>query len=216
MSDSRIIGLLGGTFDPVHNGHIHIATEALANTPIAQIYFVPNHMPPHKHTAHASTSDRMAMLTLATEDHENMDASTIELDRPPPSYTLTTLAAWKKSRPSDTVVFIIGDDALPHLDQWHKAHQLLDYCHLLICDRQQKHMTDEINANPLLKDRQSHALSDMTKLTSGRVFTLSNSIIPISSSSIRAHYQHDKQASSNDLPREVHTYIKQHGLYTQK
>lgn len=216
MSDSRIIGLLGGTFDPVHNGHIHIATEALACTPITQVYFIPNHMPPHKDTVNAPTSDRMAMLTLATENHKSMAVSTIELDRPPPSYTLTTLVAWKKNRPKDTLVFIIGDDALPHLDQWHAANQLLDHCHLLICHRQQRHLADEINANGLLKGRQRHALSDMSKLTSGRVFTLDNSITPISSSSIRAHYQRDREASSDDLPRNVHAYIKQHGLYTQK
>ena len=122
----RPIGLLGGTFNPVHEGHLSIAREALRLFALDAVWFIPCAVPPHKPAHHlAPNEDRLAMLRLAIAGEPRFDAIPIEFDRPGTSYTVDTVRALQTLHPGDGFVFIIGADTLPELPTWHQPLELL-------------------------------------------------------------------------------------------
>ncbi len=124
--DSRPIGLLGGTFNPVHDGHLSIAREAMRLFDLSAVWFIPCAIPPHKPAdGLASNADRLAMLRLAIQDEPRFQALDIEFHRPGKSYTLDTVRDLRARHPGTGFVFIIGADTLPELSTWHKPLDLL-------------------------------------------------------------------------------------------
>ena len=122
----RPIGLLGGTFNPVHEGHLSIAREALRLFDLGAVWFIPCAIPPHKPaTTLAAHAHRLAMLPLAIAGEPRFEALPVEFDRPGTSYTLDTVRALQARHPSVEFVFIIGADTLPELPTWHKPLELL-------------------------------------------------------------------------------------------
>ncbi len=121
------IGLLGGTFNPVHEGHLSIAREAMRLFDLAAVWFIPCSIPPHKPaTGLAPNADRLAMLQLALADEPRFKALPIEFDRPGTSYSLDTITALQAAHPGQPFVFIIGADTLPELHTWHKPLEILE------------------------------------------------------------------------------------------
>ena len=122
----RTIGLLGGTFNPVHDGHLSIAREALQLFGLDAVWFIPCSNPPHKPAAGlASNEDRLAMLQLALAGEPRFAALPIEFDRPGKSYTLDTVLALQARHPDVEFVFIVGADTLFELHTWHRPLELL-------------------------------------------------------------------------------------------
>jgi nicotinate-nucleotide adenylyltransferase len=123
----RPIGLLGGTFNPVHEGHLSIAREAMRLFDLAAVWFIPCSIPPHKPTTQlAPNGDRLAMLRLAIAAEPRFQALSIEFDRPGTSYSLDTIRTLQEQHPDQTFVFIIGADTLPELHTWHKPLDILE------------------------------------------------------------------------------------------
>jgi len=123
---SRPIGLLGGTFNPVHEGHLSIAREAMRLFELSAVWFIPCSIPPHKPTSQlAANEDRLAMLRLAIADEPRFQALPIEFDRPGTSYSLDTIRTIQEQHPDQSFVFIIGADTLPELHTWHKPLEIL-------------------------------------------------------------------------------------------
>lgn len=123
---SRTVGLLGGTFNPVHDGHLSIAREALRLFALDAVWFIPCSNPPHKPAAGlASNEDRLAMLRLAFAGEPRFEALPIEFDRPGKSYTLDTVLALQARHPDVEFVFIVGADTLFELHTWHRPLELL-------------------------------------------------------------------------------------------
>lgn len=132
----RTIGLLGGTFNPVHAGHLSIAREALHLFQLDAVWFIPCSNPPHKPAAGlASNADRLAMLRLATADEPRFDVLTIEFERPGKSYTIDTVRTLQARHPDITFVFIIGADTLPEIHTWHKPLELLELIRIVTLAR---------------------------------------------------------------------------------
>ena len=122
----RAIGLLGGTFNPVHDGHLSIAREALRLFALDAVWFIPCAVPPHKPAGNlAANADRLAMLRLAVAGEPRFDALSIEFERPGKSYTVDTVRALQALHPGAGFVFIVGADTLPELHTWHKPLELL-------------------------------------------------------------------------------------------
>ena len=122
----RTIGLLGGTFNPVHEGHLSIAREALRLFALDSVWFIPCAVPPHKPVHDlASNADRLAMLRLAIAGEPRFAALDVEFNRPGKSYTLDTVRALQALHPGDAFVFIVGADTLPELPTWHRPLDLL-------------------------------------------------------------------------------------------
>lgn len=123
----RKIGILGGTFDPPHNGHLLIANEVLQALDLAEVWFMPNQEPPHKQMSEgASTDDRVKMLELAIYGHPNFKIETIELERSGRSFTIDTMRLLKNEYPNVDFYFIIGADMIEYLPKWNKIDELIN------------------------------------------------------------------------------------------
>lgn len=120
-------GILGGTFDPPHNGHIAIAETAIRKLKLDKVIFIPAKTPPHKSREKISSQqDRLAMIKLAVGGREKIEISEIEFDRPGPSYTVDTLAELHKKYPGDEFYFLIGADNIPELESWHRPEKIME------------------------------------------------------------------------------------------
>lgn len=124
----RKIGILGGTFDPPHHGHLLIANEALHGLALDEIWFLPNQEPPHKKkSAQIKNEDRVEMLKLALQDVPNFKIEKIELERTGPSYTYDTMRQLTELHQDAKFYFIIGADMIEYLPKWHKIDELLEF-----------------------------------------------------------------------------------------
>lgn len=119
------LGIFGGSFDPVHHGHMTLASCCLEQASLDEVWFVPNARQPLKPTGpHAEDSDRIAMLKLACADETRFTISTLEIDRGGVSYTVDTLAAIRESNPEDELFFLMGADSLEDLPHWHRPEEI--------------------------------------------------------------------------------------------
>jgi nicotinate-nucleotide adenylyltransferase len=128
----RRIGILGGTFDPPHYGHLLIANEVGFRLQLDEVWFMPNQLPPHKVKRSDTTNeDRLEMLKRATKNHSNFKIETIELQRLGPSYTIDTIRLLKSQYPEDEFYFIIGADMIEYLPKWNQIDELIQLIHFV-------------------------------------------------------------------------------------
>jgi len=129
------IGLFGGTFDPVHFGHLRPAVELAETYTLDSLYLLPNHRPVHRGPARASTEHRIAMLELAIAGTERLTVDSREALRETPSYTFETLTELHAEQPEATVLFFMGLDAFAKYDTWHQWEEILELANLVIVKR---------------------------------------------------------------------------------
>lgn len=129
------VGLFGGTFDPVHDGHLAVARHVLASCDIQYILFIPAPHPPHKKITSTSFAQRVDMLNLALEGEQHMRVSLIENEYLGPSYTVRTIKELKQRQNDVEHYLIIGADSLVDLPQWYKARELIALVHLIVAGR---------------------------------------------------------------------------------
>lgn len=121
------VGILGGTFDPPHYGHLLIANEVLSTLHLDEIWFMPNQEPPHKKKSKSiKNEDRLQMLELAISGNDSFRVETIELDRQGPSYTVDTMKMINAQYSDHQFFFIIGADMIEYLPKWHKIEELIN------------------------------------------------------------------------------------------
>ncbi|AIF43366.1 nicotinate-nucleotide adenylyltransferase [Virgibacillus sp. SK37] len=119
------VGILGGTFDPPHLGHMIIAQEVHQSLNLDEVWFIPSHIPPHKNTTKTKVEDRVNMVQLAIQGNSYFKVNTVELDRFGKSYTFDTIKALNKEHSSYMFYFIIGADMVEYLPKWHRIDQLI-------------------------------------------------------------------------------------------
>lgn len=209
---NKAIGLLGGTFDPIHIGHLRPAIAQLEQLDLAEVRLLPNYIPPHKATPDSSPEHRLAMVQRAAAYTNGLIVDDRELQRNRPSYTLDTLKELRAELPDTPLCFLMGMDSFYHLDQWHGWQQLLDYAHVVVSHRPGWQPNFNANIRALLD---AHATQDSSQLhhrLSGCIYLFDNPQLDISSSQIR-----DCMQSGNNpqylLPDSVLEYIREKGLY---
>ncbi len=198
---ARRIGVFGGTFDPVHKGHLHIAGELREALGLERVIWVPAGRPPHK-SGHivSSDRDRFAMLELALAGSPRDEISRIDIDRAGPSYTADTLELLREQVSPATLVFLMGEDSLRDLPTWHDPGRILGAAELAVAGR------PGIDANLDVITRAIPALN-------GRVHLATIDEVPISASDIRQRVR-EKRSIAGLVPPEVESYIRERGLYT--
>lgn len=194
------IGVFGGTFDPVHNGHLHIANGMRDQLALDQIVWVPAGRPPHKlGQIVSSDADRLAMLALALRDLPQDAISRIEVNRPGPSYTADTLEQLALELAPAALVFLMGEDSLRDFPSWHDPGRILTFASLGVAQRPgfDVNLCDLAQALPALR---------------GKVHLARIPELPISSSEIRQRVARGA-AIAHLTPEPVARYIRDHGLY---
>ena len=130
------IGIYGGTFDPIHHGHLILAREAREILDLEEVIFVLAAQSPHKkNLAPASVTARWEMLTAAIDRENGFSASRLEIDRPPPSYSIDTVEQLRATRPGTEFFFLIGEDNLPQLPSWRRFEELCRLVQFIVLDR---------------------------------------------------------------------------------
>jgi nicotinate-nucleotide adenylyltransferase len=197
------IGVFGGSFDPVHTGHLTIAQDAVEQLELDRLIFVPAAVPPHKQEKTlADGRHRLEMLRLATEGNLNFEVSDIELRRGGVSYTVDTLAQIQADHPGARLFFIVGLDSLTILHSWKNIGQLLGMCTLVPFARGGEDPARVAERIQLSNDWKNRLLERLIRIHE----------IEISSSEIRMRLA-EGLSIRYLVPPEVEMYIAEHGLY---
>ena len=180
------IGILGGTFDPIHYGHIKPALEVKNKLDLDEIWLMPNHIPPHKQGTRVDSKHRLAMAKLVCQQYDDFGVCDIEINRDTPSYTVTTLELLTQRYPEHQFYFIMGTDSFIQLASWYEWKKLFKLSHLVIC-RRPGWSAD--NDHPMMKLLEENLLNfaqttaDDTK--AGKIFPINVTLQDISSTEIR-------------------------------
>ncbi|MCD8223913.1 MAG: nicotinate-nucleotide adenylyltransferase [Clostridiales bacterium] len=198
------IGLMGGTFDPIHNGHLLLARQAHAEYKLHQIWFMPAGQPPHKHD-HSITpaADRCAMIRLAIAPFPFFRFFDFEIRREGDSYTAETLRLLHRTYPQHEFYFIVGADSFLEIESWYHPDEILRQTRLLVADREYP------GAARSIKEQARY----LTERYDAKIQLLHCSEMHVASGELRAMIARQEPISSY-VPRAVETYICANGLYT--
>jgi nicotinate-nucleotide adenylyltransferase len=195
---------MGGSFDPVHIGHLIIAQDAAERLELSEVVFIPAAIPPHKqHLQQADIGHRLNMLKLASETDVRFSVSDIELQRGGVSYTVDTVHALKASRPDADWVLIVGSDNLVDLHNWYKIDELLDLCEVATFLRPGESSLEAIAEKVILPDPRKEMLLRNV---------VDTHLVEVSSTEIRMRVA-EGLSIRYLVPPEVEMYIFEHGLY---
>lgn len=181
---SRLIGIYGGTFDPIHYGHLRPALDVLQQVGLDQVRFIPNRTPPHRETPVLSDQQRAEMVRLAIADTPEFVLDERELKREGPSYMVDTLQSLKDEFPEDTLCLIMGLDAFNGLPQWHRWQSILELCHLIVTTRPGAELADFARQTDIFS-LISHDPQCLKRRSTGQILLQSVTQLDISASLIR-------------------------------
>jgi len=188
--------LFGGTFNPIHLGHVRVAEEALKQFGLRQVVFLPTGRPPHKPVAEGVLGeDRYEMVRLAVEGRPGMTVSRHELDQPGPTYTVDTVRVLKEHYP-EGVAYLVGADIICSIDSWKQGDQLIRSCPFIVAPR--KGIGPEAFCGKVF--------------AGAELYFLCMEEIALSSREIRERYRQD-QATDELVPPPVDAFIRARGLY---
>lgn len=197
------IGIYGGAFNPVHNGHLHLAQWFLENQPLDKVIFVPTADPPHKSGIEfAPKEDRLAMLFEAIKGKKEFEISDIEFQRGGKSYTYYTVCDMKRLYHGDSLFLIVGSDQFLNFDKWYRADDILSMVTLLAGARM-----DDTEYRKMEKAKES-----MDIFKGREVYVANLPVLPMSSDEIREKIKKGVSAKQY-LPAGVWEYIDRKGLY---
>jgi nicotinate-nucleotide adenylyltransferase len=212
---SRSIGIFGGTFDPVHLGHITLAQDLKHHLHLDEMYLLPCRLPPHRTLPSASDTDRLRMLQLASAN-TSLQIDERELKRDGPSYTVDTLKELRNQYGADcTIVLCLGIDAFASLATWHQWQLIPELAHIAVAQRPDFAAAFDNTITRLLKQRETKTPADLTGQPSGKIYLTQLSQIPVSSTTIRHMLATQQRQTIPTLNPDVQLYIQQKGLYHQ-
>ncbi len=217
---TRLVGILGGTFNPIHYGHLRMAQELADALSLDEVKFIPSANPPHKDQVKVSAEHRAAMVELAIADNPLFTIDRCELERSDSnskaaSYTIDTLISLHESLGEKTsLCLIMGSDAFVKLNTWHRWQELLKYAHIILVQRPstqpQEKLPEELEA--LLRDHYTQRYKDLTRNSSGYIMMQKSTAQDISASVIRESLKR-KESVRYLVPDTVGEYITNQKLY---
>jgi len=211
-----MIGILGGTFDPIHLGHLHIASQVMARLGLQQLQFMPCAQPVHRDGPHASAAQRCSMIELAIDDQPEFVLNTLEVERSGPSYSIDSLREiWRQNRRREdtqrqdrqSLVLILGADAFNGFANWKSPGEILELAHLVVCGRP----GFEIDST-IFGDHRVKASGELDRSDAGGILALTVDAIDCSSSRVRTALEMGKTPRQY-LTTKVADYIDEHHLY---
>lgn len=210
-----LIGFLGGTFDPIHKGHLHVAQAILQHLPVDHVRLVLAARPGHRQQPNTSIEHRWQMLQLAC-DNKRLVADDIELSRQGPSYTIDTLEQYRAANPDWVPCWILGWDAFITLPQWHRWREIVQLCNLVVVKRpasgQDHNSMDGLAPIEIQQLCHQHETKTLSTTTVGQILRLDIPMLDVSATQIRTRIR-DHEPCEDLLVEPVNAYIMEHGLY---
>ncbi|MFT4105848.1 MAG: nicotinate-nucleotide adenylyltransferase [Lacrimispora sp.] len=199
------IGIMGGTFDPIHNGHLMLGDQAYREYGLNQVWYMPSGTPPHKRNHHVTEGAmRLAMTELAVKEHEGFLCSDFEISRNGNTYTAQTLGLLREEYPEHTFYFIIGADSLYEIESWYEPARVLAQAVILVAGREYD------KANRSMDSQIAH----LSSLYDSDIRILHCEEMDISSAQLRQMIANG-QSIEAFVPQKVADYIQAHGLYQE-
>ncbi len=197
------IGIFGGTFNPIHLGHIRLGQLVLDEIKLDKILYIPDNTPPHKSDKDlACGEDRLNMIDISLKDHDDMESSDIELNREGKSYTFETLIELKNVYPNDELYLITGADMFLTLDKWREPETIFKTANIIGVPR--------VNSD---FEKMEEYAENVIKPMGAKVFMLSQTVFDTASSTYVRENIDDYQKIKDMIAPEVYRYIKEKGLY---
>lgn len=210
-----MIGVYGGTFDPVHFGHLRPALEVLEAFALSELRFIPCGQPPHRETPQASPLQRLTMVESAIAGVPGFVADAREIQRSGPSYMIDTLRSMQAEQPDQALCLLLGMDAFAGLHRWHDWHGIPELCNLLIMHRPEFDPTQVIRhaeLQQLVMEHQVHDRSQFNNSRAGKLMFYPVTQLDISSTRIREAIR-QRHSVRYLLPDEVIAVIEQDSIY---
>ncbi|XPF95856.1 nicotinate-nucleotide adenylyltransferase [Colwellia sp. RE-S-Sl-9] len=216
------IGILGGTFDPIHKGHIEPAKQVIKQFSLDKVLVIPAHKPPHKNSTNASTEHRVNMAKLVCKKEPFFELDIREIKRSTLSYTIDTLKEIKAEYPTSELYFIMGMDSLLSFTTWYLWQEILQQCHLIVNTRPGYDLSTINNESKKLLATHQYLSSSADITTdnnavkkSGYIFLHNCDDVNISSTEIRKNLVNNLDCSQW-LPSDIIEYINANQLYRNK
>lgn len=212
---SKLLGIFGGTFDPIHLGHLQAIEVLQKELNFTAIHWVLSARPPHKQRTSASIPERFAMLQLALQSYPNYIASDCEINRPQSSYTIDTVAEFAGRYPAHRVCLIIGGDSLLKLPSWHRYEELIEMVNFVVMARPGYQLEPPAE----LQSRVVDSVFKLQHAEHSAILLVERTNFAISSTKIRQllaqpHTEQRAQQLQKLLPRSVYDYIQEQQSYT--
>ena len=207
------VALLGGTFNPIHFGHLNLANCLVDYLQVESVRMIPCAIPPHRETPSVSAEKRLAMLQLAIDDHPLLTSDDLELRKSTPSYSIETVQQIRQQVGEETpLLFCIGMDSLLTIDSWYHWQQLLDYCHLAICPRPGYKLPIKGHLAEWIEQNLCDDIERVKTLAQGCLHLCKIPLKDISSTAIRDSIK-CVQSIDHLTPKSVVNFITKHSLY---
>lgn len=208
----RPVGIFGGTFDPIHYGHLRTAFEMLQALDFETVRFVPCGDPPHRGTTFADAGLRFRMVEAAIAGQQGFVSDNRELRRDGPSYSVDTLEELRGEFPGRSLSLIVGMDAFLGLPKWYRWDEILDFAHIVVAHRPGWRAPDIGPLGDLIAERGTHKIDDLHNTTHGRIHIHAVTQLEIASTEIR-----ELVAAGRDprflMPDAVRDVIEETGVY---
>jgi nicotinate-nucleotide adenylyltransferase len=210
---ARRIGILGGTFDPIHRGHLDVASAAEAALSLTRVFVIPSNIPPHRPQPQASSFHRFAMVALTVAGRAGWLASDLELRSQPPSYTATTLEAFhQRGYTPAELFFLIGADAFTEIQTWKQYPRLLSYAHFVVVSRPGCPVQSLPVQMPHLAPLMTSPALGPASLEKPMIILIDAPTADVSSTAIR-ELRAAGESITGMVDLGVQQHIEQHGLY---
>lgn len=207
-----MMGIVGGTFDPIHIGHLRPALELYQDLGLDELRWIPCGQPPHRDTPGVSSQHRLKMLQLALSGMPQCVIDEREINRQGPSYMVDTLSTLRADYADRGLALILGMDAFNGLPTWHRWLELFDLAHIIVCSRPGAEMPGDGPLMEVLADRQVMSFHKMKQSTHGTVYVHAVTRLSVSATRVRRICRQGKSPRFL-MPDNVCHYIEDNGLY---
>tara|TARA_B100000929_G_C15453555_1_gene402005 strand:- start:64 stop:726 length:663 start_codon:yes stop_codon:yes gene_type:complete len=213
---TKLIGIFGGTFDPVHNGHTETIRSLLEIISFHQIKVIPNGKPPHRPSVFGSSFERLKMTSIAFKSFDKVVIDDREINRKGPSYAIDTAKEISTEISKDSsLIWIMGLDAFSSIDSWHRWEEFLGIVNIIVMFRPNIEIPKGSIASKLLQERSVNSKEDISQKDKGRILLCKVIPIDISSTTVRENLFQGKEVSDM-IFYKVNDYIESKKLYVSE